>query len=792
MYGKIKTRAQSDGLCFVSFFYCLLFLLTFSLPSAAMPADSLKWYERVQQLDEIMVRSDKKKYSRKANPAVELMRKVIAARRDTRLSAHDYYHYCKYRKLTMAVNDISHDDFEKGMFAGIPGFFRQVELCPHNNKLILPVVVTEAYTQETFRKDPRDSKTIVRGYRSEGINKVFRSGELITAALADFFPDIDIYDNRIRLLQQSFTSPIGDDALRFYRFTIVDTLSVGADRCVRLRFMPDNILDFGFCGDIYVMDDSSYRVRRCELSVPKRGGVNFVDGLRILQEFGAAPGGEWVMTLDEMVGEFKMFDFLKKCIVIRTTHMGGHYFAALPDKLFRGFDKELVERGADRRDDSFWDMYRPVDLTPGERNLPEFMRNVKMMGRNNILLTALRSIVENYVEVGAGGREALVDIGPVNAIISNNSVDGFRTRIGGKTTANLNRHLFFNGYYAHGWKSRADYYKAELTYSFRPKIYTPEERPKRSITLTSVYDICFPGDRGVADSEYNMFTALTWGDTERMMTYNRQRLTFEREETWGLTSSLMITAEENMPRGKLIFAAATQSIRTTELRAGLRFAPGERFVATKRGRRRINRDVPVLTLTHAVGIDGFLGGGYDYNITELMFSNRFWMKSWGKVDVRLHAAAQWNSVPFPLLVIPSANQSYMLRDGMFNLMDNMEFLSDRCLSADITWDIGGKIFNRVPFVRDLRWRECLGVKAMWSSLTSKNNPYEAGCGTDGVLMPFPDDVHVMSGSTPYVEIMAGVHNVFRFFDIEYVRRLTYLGHPTAKRQGVRFRFKLQF
>ena len=792
MYGKIKTRAQSDGLCFVSFFYCLLFLLTFSLPSAAMPADSLKWYERVQQLDEIMVRSDKKKYSRKANPAVELMRKVIAARRDTRLSAHDYYHYCKYRKLTMAVNDISHDDFEKGMFAGIPGFFRQVELCPHNNKLILPVVVTEAYTQETFRKDPRDSKTIVRGYRSEGINKVFRSGELITAALADFFPDIDIYDNRIRLLQQSFTSPIGDDALRFYRFTIVDTLSVGADRCVRLRFMPDNILDFGFCGDIYVMDDSSYRVRRCELSVPKRGGVNFVDGLRILQEFGAAPGGEWVMTLDEMVGEFKMFDFLKKCIVIRTTHMGGHYFAALPDKLFRGFDKELVERGADRRDDSFWDMYRPVDLTPGERNLPEFMRNVKMMGRNNILLTALRSIVENYVEVGAGGREALVDIGPVNAIISNNSVDGFRTRIGGKTTANLNRHLFFNGYYAHGWKSRADYYKAELTYSFRPKIYTPEERPKRSITLTSVYDICFPGDRGVADSEYNMFTALTWGDTERMMTYNRQRLTFEREETWGLTSSLMITAEENMPRGKLIFAAATQSIRTTELRAGLRFAPGERFVATKRGRRRINRDVPVLTLTHAVGIDGFLGGGYDYNITELMFSNRFWMKSWGKVDVRLHAAAQWNSVPFPLLVIPSANQSYMLRDGMFNLMDNMEFLSDRCLSADITWDIGGKIFNRVPFVRDLRWRECLGVKAMWSSLTSKNNPYEARCGTDGVLMPFPDDVHVMSGSTPYVEIMAGVHNVFRFFDIEYVRRLTYLGHPTAKRQGVRFRFKLQF
>lgn len=785
-------RKDHSVMLFVSL--CLFFLMSQGLSGVARPlyADTLKWYERVQQLDEIMVRSDNKRYSRKGNPAVELMRRVIAARRDTRLLAHDYYHFCKYRKLTMAVNDMSQNDLEKGVFAKVPGFFRQVELCPHNNKLILPLVVTETYTQETYRKAPRDRKTIVRGRRSEGINKIFKSGELITAALEDFFPDVDIYDNRIHLLQQLFTSPIGDDAIRFYRYSIVDTLDVGSDRCVRLRFMPRNIRDFGFCGELYVMNDSSYRVRRCELSVPKHGGVNFIDGLRVLQEFGAAPGGEWVMTLDEMIGEFKMFDFLQKCIVVRTTRMGGHFFASLPDKLFRGIDTELIESGADNRDDSFWSMYRSEELTPGERNLPEFMRNMRMMGRGNILITALRSLVENYFEVGAREKEAVADIGPISAIVSNNDVDGLRTRIGGQTTANLNPHIFFNGYYARGWKSRSNYYKTELTYSFNKKEYTPEEKPKRSVTATYVYDICAPGDRGKTEASDNMFTALAWGNTNRMMTYDRKRLTFEREETWGLTSSLMLTAEKNSPRGTLVFPEYAPDIKTTELKVGFRFAPGERFVATKRGRRRINRDVPVITLSHAVAFAGFLGGRYDYNLTELTLTNRFWMKSWGKIDLGLRAAAQWNSVPFPLLVIPPANQSYMLRDGMFNLMNNMEFLSDRYLSAEMTWDMGGKLFNRIPLVRDLRWRECLGIKAMWSRLTDKNNPNIAGCGTGSVLMPFPADAYVMTGGTPYIEIMAGVHNIFRFFDIEYVRRLTYLDNVSVKKQGVRFRLKFQF
>ena len=785
-------RKGHSVMLFVSL--CCFFLMLHSLPCAARPssADTLKWYERVQQLDGITVRSAGSRYSRRGNPAVALMRKVIAARRRNDLSAHDYYRYGKYQKLTMAVNDIGQADLERGILAKLPGVYRQIELCPYNNKLILPAVMTESVTQEVYRKNPADRKTIVVGERSDGINKIFQSGELIVATLKDFFPAVDIYDDRIRMLQHRFTSPIGSDAIRFYRFSIADTMQVGGDRCIRLRFTPENPQDFGFSGELYVMDDTSYQVRRCELAIPRRSDINFVDGMRIFQEWVRTPGGDWVQTVDDMVADLSLFDFMQKCIIVRTTRMYGHEFTELPDVLFRGPAAEVNGRGYDRRDEGFWMVNRRVDLTPGERNLPGFVRGVKLAGQNKVLVRLMKAAVENYMETGAGGHPSLFDIGPVYSILSNNSFDGLRTRIGGQSTAYLNPHVFFRGYYARGWESRENYYSGELTYSFCRRDYMPYEKPLRNITFSSAYDICAPSDRGKGSDGGNMLTALRWTADDRLMTYNRQQLRIEREEKWGLTSSLALTAEENIPRGSLTFTPEAPRLRTTELKAMLRFAPEEKFVATKRGRRMINRETSVLTLSHAIGIDGFLGGDYRYNITEATLYRRFWMKSWGKIDTRLTAAAQWNSVPFPLLVMPSANLSYVMRDGTFNLMNSMEFLTDRYIAADISWDMNGKLLNRIPLVRRLKWRERIGIKAMWGDLTDKNNPAAGSEAAGSVLMPFPEGSYIMDGGKPYVEMAVGVHNIFRFFDVEYVRRLTYTGLPGVRKDGVRFRLQLQF
>ncbi len=234
-------------------------------------------------------------------------------------------------------------------------------------------------------------------------------------------------------------------------------------------------------------------------------------------------------------------------------------------------------------------------------------------------------------------------------------------------------------------------------------------------------------------------------------------------------------------------------IRYTEATAGIRYAPGETFINTKQHRWPVNLDAPVIRLQHTMGFKGVLGGQYNYNFTEGELYKRIWVPmSWGKIDTRIKFGAQWNQVPFPLLIMPVANLGYILEDQTFNLINNMEFLNDRYASVMIDWDMNGKIFNRIPLLRRLKWREWIGVKCLWGKLTNKNNPYLAENQSSDILMRFPEGCYIMDESKPYWELSLGIHNIFKLIHVEYVRRLTYNELPTANEWGVRFMIRTTF
>lgn len=756
-----------------------------------------------KRLKEVTVRGKKGKYSRKNNPAVELMRRVIAAKKRNDLENHDYYRYDKYQKLTLAVNDITPAEVEKEKGKNRQWLVNQIEFCPYNNKLILPLSVDETVTQHIYRKDPKKEKTIVLGQRATGVNDLIQTGEMLNTVLKDVFTDVDLYDDQIRLLQYPFTSPIGKDAIAFYRFYIVDTVYVDRDECYHLEFTPNNQQDFGFRGELWVLTDSTLHVKKCRLSLPRKSDVNFTDNLSVTQEFTKLPNGEWVLTTDDMYVEMSVVDFLTKAVVIRTTRMTDYAFDPIPDKAFKGKAKVKYDPSSRMRGDDFWADNRTVELTGSERGMGTFIDNLTKTKGFKYLLFGMKVLIENYVETGGKTHPSLVDIGPINTMVSTNFIDGMRTRLSAQTTANLNPHLFVSGYYARGWDSRKNYYKGQVTYSFNKKEYMPWEFPKRTLTFTSTYDVCSPSDKFMPTDKDNVFTSFKWTDVDKMMFYNRQELAFEYEQDWGFKTTVKLKTEENEACGKLYFtplslydaetpAIEHGKIRTTEASIELRYAPGETYVNTKQRRLKINYDPPVFTLSHTVGVKGVLGGDYNYNFTEASVYKRFWLNSWGKLDVTLKGGIQWNKVPFPLLIMPAANLSYIVEDETFNMINNMEFLNDRYASLDVSWDLNGKIFNRIPLIKKLKWREWLGVKVLWGTLTDKNNPTLAANAGDPLLMQFPEGSYVMDPHRPYIELIAGIHNIFKIFHVQFVHRLNYNGLPTAKKNGVRLMMRFTF
>ena len=761
--------------------------------------------EDSRSLGEVVIKQKRERYSRKNNPAVELMKRVIAAKKRTHLENNDYYQYNKYQKISFALNDIKPEDLTTGRFKNKSYVKDQIETSPYNGKLILPVSVDETVTQHIYRKNPKEEKDIIKGQRQEGVNNLLQTGEILNTMLKDVFTDIDIYDDHMRLMQYQFVSPIGETAISFYRYYIQDTVYVDRDLCYHLEFIPNNQQDFGFRGELFVLTDSTLHVKKCTFTLPKRSDVNFVEDMKITQEYTKLPNGEWALSVNDITAELKVNKFLGGVLVTKTTRYDDYAFDDLPKKLFKGKAKVKHEADAMVRDEAFWNQYRAVELTKGESSMNAFIHRIEQSKNFKWIIFGLRALLENYVETGSMRTKSKFDFGPVNTVISSNFVDKYRLRVSGRTTANLNKHLFWKGYYAYGTESQKHYYGTEITYSLNKKKNVPFEFPQRNITFETGYDVMSPSDKFLTHNKDNVFMSLRTQKVEQMYFYNRQKLSFDYETDWGFSINTSVKAESNRPTGDLVFkkmpGAITNPtadgneyvnrIRTTEFKIGLRYCPGQTFINTKQQRWPVNLDAPEFTVSHTVGLNNVLGGQYKLNFTEAGIYKRFWMGSWGYIDTHINAGAQWNKVPFPLLCMPPVNLTYFELENTMSMMKNMEFLNDRYCYGSISWDLNGKILNRIPLIRKLKWREWIGVKGMWSTLTDKNNPMLAQNQNDPLLFQFPEGTKVMDKKTPYWEIVVGVHNIFKFFAVDYVRRMNYHG-PDIKENGIRFAFMATF
>ena len=747
-----------------------------------------------RQLGEVMVKSKKKsRYRRKDNPAVELMRKVIANKKKADLKRHDYYRYQNYQKIGLGLNDLKPETLEKGIFKRYPWLREQVDTSQYTDKMVLPLTVDEMVTEQIYRKEPKAERTIVKGTKSSGVNDLFQTGEVLTTVMREVFADVDIYEDYILLMRHKFSSPIGRDAIQFYRYYITDTVYVGQDRCIHLDFLPNNQQDFGFRGQIYILADTTYQVKRCELYIPRSSDVNWVESMQCMQEFSKQENGEWLLTIDDMIVELMLTDWIQKGVVTRTTRKTDFSFDPLPDERFKKKNPMQFEAGSDNRSDDFWAQHRQVEFTKSEAGMGGFLDHLEKLKGFKYAIFVLKALFENYLETGSREKPSKFDVGPINTFISQNFHDGLRLRVGGQTTANLNPHLFAKGYYAYGTKTHENYYNAELTYSLTPKQYLPQEFPVNNIIVSAKRDVALPSDKYSVYDKDNIFSSFKVHDIDKMLMYKSQRLAYEFETSthWRFTADLK--TERIKPIGNLVFqplvvgAAPLDQMRYTESTFGIRFAPDEKFVNTKQRRRPMNKDAWYIQLQHTLGYNGVLGGDYNYNYTEFEWFRRTWLPmSWGKFDTRLRLGIQWNQVPWPLLPMPQANLSYVISPQLFNMINNMEFLNDRFASVQFTWEMGGKILNRIPLLRKMKLREILEFKGLWGTLSKKNNPFLLENAGSSKLMVFPENCFTMDGKVPYWEYAVGVQNILSLIQIQYVHRINYMNLPTATRHGIRF------
>ena len=687
----------------------------------------------------VSVKGKRKKYNRKDNPAVELMRKVIEAKKDYDLrKSHDYFSYQKYVKRTLAFNDFTEKALNDEHFKKMPFLKNRVETSPETGKLILPISVDEVFSKRIYKKDGNVDKTIIEAKKNTGINEFFTTGDILTTLLEDVFSDIDIYKNNIHVLQKEFVSPLSStQGIAFYRYFIADTLDIEGQRCCEVTFTPNNPQDSGFNGSLYILTDGSYLVKKAVLNIPKNNDVNFVNDMLVTQNFQKLPTGEHVLIDDNMIVQINMVGYITKVHVKRNTHYSDFSFNPIPDKQFKFSGNEKTLADATVKDKEFWESVRPVPLTEKESTMDDFLKEMMNIKGFKPILFVAKAFIENFVETSTNPEKpSKFDIGPVNTIISKNFVDGYRLRLSGQTTANLNPHIFAKGYVAYGFKDKKVKGMGEVTYSFNRKDYLPREYPVNNLTFTYQYDDASPSDKFMPTDKDNVFTAFKWTKVNHMNYMRKYSLLYEREWGNGLRFTSQFKHEDTEPTAALFYqpldgndapsqdrSLYKRNLKNTEIMLGLHFQPGATYINTKQRRMTTNHDAPIFELQHSMGLKNIFGGEYNHNLTEAEIYKRFQLSTWGRIDTYLKGGVEWNKVPFPLLIMPAANLSYIKERETFALIDNMEFLNDRYVSLMTSWDMNGMIFNRIPILRKLKWREYIGVNMLWVSLSYKNKPF---------------------------------------------------------------------
>lgn len=748
------------------------------------------------KLDEVVVQG-KGRYKNKENPAVALIQKVVDNRDKNRKEGFDFYQYDKYEKMQLDINNITEEFMNRKAFKKFAFMWEYVDTSTVNGKPYLPLYLTETKSKVYLKKEPKAEKEITYGLKTVGFED-FMDAEGIDYFMEKIYQDIDIYDNTIVMMEKQFKSPIANIAPISYKYFILDTVDVSGMQCVQLAFQPRNSADLAFRGDLWIALDSSYAVKKVQMSITRSANINFVSALEILQEFDYSPELNWHLVKDQMTIDYNLLTnnmgmYGKKTVTYKDIIVN----QPAPDSVWANPARYVVVDDAKQKGEEFWDTERHEDLNKNEQGVYDMTKEMKELPAFKRAMNILFLLISGYYEVGP------VDIGPLYNAVSLNSVEHWRFRLSVKTNKKFSEHWHLQTYVAYGLDDRKDKRLkggGGVTYLFK-------QRPYHQITAEFQRDIQMPGQALLLASDDNIFLSFRRGIANLMIYYDSYRLNYLKEWNFGLGVGLNLEHRRREVAGALTFDPIDATIPdpkqvvTNEVGISLRYAPNVKYYEGRSSRVPMLNKYPIIDFNYTYAIPGLLGSQYEYHKFGLRIFKRFYMSPLGFADTQWEAGYMLGSIPFPLLFIHRGNQTFFHDPNTFNMMNWFEFVSDKYISIDYYHHFNGFFFNKIPFMKKLKWRLTSGVKAVWGGVSVANTP---GLTTDNSIFNFPSrEIQDKKGNPildqygekqyqqvtytlekmPYVEASVGIENIFKVISVDLVKRFTYLDNPNVSTLG---------
>ena len=737
--------------------------------------------EATENLQEVIVISGKQ--SKKNNPAIDILRKIWAKKRQNGLRQFKQYKYDKYEKVEFDLNTIDSALMKRKVFKGLEFVFQDLDTSRITGKTYLPIFLNETFSEVYGDNLINEEKEKILGNKNSG----FDNNQAIIAFVDDLYQDYDVYNNYLKIFDKSFTSPISRTGVDTYNYALRDSAFIDNKWCYNIVYYPRRKNELTFKGDFWV-NDSTYAIKEINMEVTKSANINWIKEVYIEQEFDVVNDSIFLLKRDYLLSDFS---FQKKeasrgVYGKRTTIYNNYAFDEIKPKEFYRRENNPLDIETTNRDNAFWERNRLEELNKDELGIYQLLDTLQTVPKFKTIYNVVSVLGSGYVEVSKWN----LDLGSVYDVFGFNQAEGARIRVGARTYFGQNDPWRIEGYTAYGFSDKK--FKHGLAGKFlldrRSRLIVSggqrRDIEQLGVSLTSTNDVL---GRSIASS-----SVLTVGANNTLSNINLSAVAIEMEPITNLRVGLGTTyrtlssalpdefsldyIDPNSDTG------ISSEIKQLAFNALMVYSPGKKSIGSGVERLGINDTFSTLLLNYTRGIEGTLGSDFSFDRLQFSYSQPWQIGGFGRLFSKLELGKTFGDVPLGLLNVIPGNQTVFTTFGTFANLDFYEFVTDTYAALHLEHNFNGRLFSRVPFLRKLNLREIIGLRGAWGELSDAN-----------LALSSPTNIPLLApNDRVYYEWSLGVGNIFKIFRIDFNFRGNYLDAPNARPFAVTGTFGFSF
>ena len=718
------------------------------------------------------------KTSKKDNPALDILRKIWERKRKNGLSQFDQYEMKKYEKVEFDMNTIDSAFMKNKLFKGMEFIFDHVDTSKVTGKTYLPIFINESLYDVYGNNKLKKIKEKLTANKSSG----FSGNQQIMSFVKDLYSEYDIYDNHLTFFDKSFTSPLSKTGIDVYNYVLKDSAYIGKKWCYNIVFYPRRKNELTFKGDFWV-NDTTFAIKKINMAATKSANINWVKDIYIEQEFDVENDSIFLLTRDYMMSDFALNkkEESKGVYGKRTTLYDNHLFNKLKPASFYKDEVSYIDNEVYNKSEEYWRENRFENLTKDELGVYKMLDTLQTVKKFKQIYNLVQVLASGYIPIGH------FDFGPIFSTFGYNEVEGVRLRAGGRTYFGPNDSWRLQGYTAYGFNDDKFKYGLSGKWMVEKKnriiLSGGNRRDIEQIgaSLTTTNDVL---GRSFASS-----AVFSSGSNGKLTNINLTNVGVEIEPIKNLTFQsgfsyrTLESASDTFSLDYYTDAAHTTTksdVKQSEVNFQVEYTPNRQTIGYAVERENVDSPFSRFYLNYSHGFKGLLNSDFQYEKIQLYYKQPIIIGPLGRTNIIMEVGKTFGTIPLGLMSVIPGNQSYFIIENTFSNLNFYEFVTDQYATLEWNHNFGGRLFARIPFMRKLNWREIIGVKGVYGTISDENRAINAS----GLVYNAPEQV--------YWEYSAGIGNIFKVFRIDFAWRGNYLNTPDTNRFTVKGSFGFYF